>query len=87
MAPQIIEQCVPFPDKCWSIGHRCYMVRREQILKAAEQVFENRPLAENWLTKPALGLDHRAPCSLLVNQLGYEHVRDLLIQLEYGVYL
>ncbi|APO84285.1 hypothetical protein BL240_23695 [Pseudomonas putida] len=58
------------------------MGRREQILKTAEHVLGNRELAEWWLTKPALGLDHRSPCSLLVKNLGYGHVRDFLIRLE-----
>ncbi|WP_433885753.1 antitoxin Xre/MbcA/ParS toxin-binding domain-containing protein [Pseudomonas vranovensis] len=60
--------------------------RREQILKSAEQVLGNRELAEWWLTKPALGFDHRSPCSLLMNHLGYGHVRDFLVRLECGVY-
>ncbi|MFQ6575318.1 antitoxin Xre/MbcA/ParS toxin-binding domain-containing protein [Pseudomonas sp. UM16] len=62
------------------------MGRRQQILKCAEHVLGNRDLAERWLAKPAIGLDHRSPCSLLTDHLGYGHVRDFLVRLEFGVY-
>ncbi|WP_433885732.1 antitoxin Xre/MbcA/ParS toxin-binding domain-containing protein [Pseudomonas vranovensis] len=83
---QILELCVPFSSKCWSRGHRCFVGRREQILKCAEQALGNRDLAERWLIKPSAGLDHRSPCSLLADHLGYGHVRDDLVRLDYGVY-
>ena len=57
-----------------------------QVLEKAQEVFGTRQLAEEWMIKPALGLDGETPIDLLSNPVGYELVTDFLHRLEYGVY-
>lgn len=57
-----------------------------EILEQAQEVFGSRQLAEEWMIKPALGLDGETPIDLLSNPVGYELVTDFLHRLEYGVY-
>ncbi|WP_406819670.1 antitoxin Xre/MbcA/ParS toxin-binding domain-containing protein [Pseudomonas sp. KnCO4] len=83
---RVIALSSPFPDKCWSLKHRCLMRRREQILTTAEQVFGKRELAEVWFIKPAIGLSRRQPCMLLETDQGYLEAADFLVRLDYGVY-
>lgn len=83
---RILVPSSPFPERCWSLKHRCFMRRREQILMTAEQVFGNPELAEAWLTKQAIGLSRRLPCMLLETDQGYMEVADFLVRLDYGVY-
>lgn len=57
-----------------------------EVLEKAQAVFGTRKLAEEWMIKPALGLDGERPIDLLSNPVGYELVTDFLHRLEYGVY-
>lgn len=57
-----------------------------EVLEKAQAVFGTRSLAEDWMIKPALGLDGETPIDLLSNPVGYELVTDFLHRLEYGVY-
>lgn len=57
-----------------------------EALEKAEAVFGTRELAENWMTKPARGLDGESPIDLLSNPVGYELVTDFLHRIEYGIY-
>lgn len=57
-----------------------------EVLEKAQEVFGNRALAEEWMTRPALGLDGESPIDLLSNPVGYELVIDFLNRLDYGVY-
>lgn len=57
-----------------------------EVLEKAQAVFGTRQLAEEWMIKPALGLDGESPIDLLSNPVGYELVTDFLHRLEYGVY-
>lgn len=57
-----------------------------EVLEKAQEVFGTRALAEEWMTRPALGLDGEAPIDLLSNPVGYELVTDFLNRLDYGVY-
>ncbi len=80
------ERCAAVSLACWSGEHRAFLARREQILQIGTRAFGNRAFAETWLSKPALGLGHRVPCSLLANHSEYVQVEDFLCRLEYGVY-
>jgi putative toxin-antitoxin system antitoxin component (TIGR02293 family) len=57
-----------------------------EALEKAQAVFGTRELAENWMTKPARGLDGESPIDLLSNPVGYELVTDFLHRIEYGIY-
>ena len=56
-----------------------------EIKSLAETVFGSSALAEDWLNKPALALDHHKPMELIATRPGAELVREHLIRLDYGV--
>ena len=57
-----------------------------EILAKATEVFGSQEEAEQWLDRPATGLDQRRPIDLLATPAGVEMVQDFLHRLEYGVY-
>lgn len=58
-----------------------------EILAKAIAVLGSQEEAEQWLERPALGLDGRSPIDLLATPAGVELVEDFLTRLEYGVYM
>lgn len=58
-----------------------------EILARATEVFGSQEEAEQWLKRPATGLDQRLPIELLETPAGVELVEDFLTRLEYGVYV
>jgi putative toxin-antitoxin system antitoxin component (TIGR02293 family) len=58
-----------------------------EIFTKAMTVFGSKDDAEQWLESPAIGLDQRRPIDLLATPAGVEMVEDLLVRLEYGVYV
>ena len=57
-----------------------------EILAKATDVFGSRRQAEQWLERPAIGLNQRRPIELLATPAGVEMVEDLLERLAYGAY-
>jgi len=57
-----------------------------EILAKATDVLGTQAEAEQWLERPAIGLDQRRPIDLLGTPAGVELVEDYLERLEYGVY-
>ena len=57
-----------------------------EILAKATAVLGSQGEAEQWLERPAIGLDQRRPIDLLATPAGTELVEDLLERIEYGVY-
>ncbi|SCW97513.1 antitoxin Xre/MbcA/ParS toxin-binding domain-containing protein [Pseudomonas sp. NFACC05-1] len=57
-----------------------------EVLEKATVVLGSRELAEQWMAKPARGLDGETPIDLISNSVGYELVTDFLTRIEYGVY-
>jgi len=57
-----------------------------EIVAKATEVFGSQQKAEDWLQRPAMGLDDRRPIELLATPAGRELVEDFLTRLEYGVY-
>ena len=57
-----------------------------EILARATSVFGDRQAAEEWLERPAIGLDQRRPMDLLATPAGLQLVEEFLQRLEYGVY-
>lgn len=57
-----------------------------EILGRATEVFGSQDEAEQWLERPAMGLDERRPIDLLSSPVGVETLEDHLTRLEYGVY-
>lgn len=58
-----------------------------EILAKATEVLGSQGEAEQWLERPAIGLNQRRPIDLLETPAGTELVEDYLMQLEYGVYV
>ena len=58
-----------------------------EILAKATEVLGSQEEAEQWLERPAIGLNQRRPIDLLETPAGMELVEDYLMQLEYGVYV
>src|SRR4051812_12149160 len=57
-----------------------------EILAKATAVLGSQGEAEQWLQRPAMGLDQRRPIDLLATPAGMEIVEDFLGRLKYGVY-
>lgn len=58
-----------------------------EILAKATAVFGSQEEAEQWLERPAIGLDRRRPIDLLATPAGAKMVESFLHRLEYGVYV
>jgi putative toxin-antitoxin system antitoxin component (TIGR02293 family) len=62
------------------------MVLREQIIKAATDMFEgDRQKAMSWLSRPKIGLGERIPLDLIEDSDGAEAVLTLIHRLEHSV--
>ena len=57
-----------------------------EILAKAEEVLGTRDEAEQWLARPAIGLESRRPIDLMATPQGAVLVKTLLDQMEHGVY-
>jgi putative toxin-antitoxin system antitoxin component (TIGR02293 family) len=57
-----------------------------EILAKATAVLGSQAEAEQWLERPAMGLDQRRPIDLLATPAGVKIVEDFLERIEYGVY-
>lgn len=62
------------------------MWKLAEILAKASSIFGSKEEAEQWLERPAVGLNQRKPIDLLATPAGVELVEDFLVRLEYGVY-
>lgn len=57
-----------------------------EILAKATAVLGSQEEAEQWLERPAIGLDQRRPIDLLATPAGVEIVETFLDRIEHGVY-
>src|ERR1700743_2014701 len=57
-----------------------------EILAKATSIFGSKEEAEQWLERPAIGLNQHKPIDLLATPAGVELVEDFLVRLEHGVY-
>jgi putative toxin-antitoxin system antitoxin component (TIGR02293 family) len=57
-----------------------------EILARATRVLGSQEEAEQWLERPAIGLDQQRPIKLLTTPAGVKLVEDYLGRLEYDVY-
>ena len=60
--------------------------RFAEVLAHATRVFGSQAEAEQWLERPAIGLDHRTPSDLLRTHPGTRLVSQYLTRIEHGVY-
>jgi len=61
--------------------------RFAEVLAHATRVFGSQADAEQWLDRPAIGLDHRKPIDLLRTHPGARLVSEYLTRIEHGVYV
>ena len=61
-------------------------VRLTRVIKRAEQVFEDRDAALDWLNSGNAALAGASPLSLLDTDEGAESVIDMLGRIEHGVF-
>lgn len=57
-----------------------------EVLAKATSIFGSKQEAEQWLERPAIGLNQHRPIDLLATPAGVELVEDFLVRLEHGVY-
>jgi putative toxin-antitoxin system antitoxin component (TIGR02293 family) len=60
--------------------------RFAEVLAHATLVFGSQAEAEQWLDRPAIGLDRRKPIELLRTHPGTRLVSEFLTRIEHGVY-
>jgi putative toxin-antitoxin system antitoxin component (TIGR02293 family) len=61
--------------------------RFAEVLAHATRVFGSQADAEQWLDRPAIGLDRRKPIDLLRTHPGTRLVSEYLTRIEHGVYV
>ncbi|RMT24531.1 Transposition protein, TnsD-related protein [Pseudomonas amygdali pv. mori] len=83
----ILGLALPRPPACWSSTYRGYEVRRVQVLMQASRTLGDSKSADRWLGSPVLALNRRIPCEMLTKPSCYPEVRDVLLRIEYGVYM
>jgi putative toxin-antitoxin system antitoxin component (TIGR02293 family) len=57
-----------------------------ELLARATTLFGSQAAAQQWLERPAIGLDQRRPIDLMTTSAGLELVENFLGRMEYGVY-
>ena len=63
------------------------VLRVIRVLSLTESVYGSRERALDWLRKPNVRLDGRAPLSLLKTDTGSRIVEELLIQIDEGMFV
>ncbi|HFL7937835.1 DUF2384 domain-containing protein (plasmid) [Pseudomonas fulva] len=74
------------PDKPLTAEQSSRALYYAEVMEKATEVLGTRELAEEWIVKPAIGLDGEAPINLIANAVGYELVSDYLTRMDHGVY-
>lgn len=92
---QLLQQCdphAPEPEdfKAWrdmpDVGREVLeLLNEKDVWAAAERVFGGKEKAQRWMTKPHQQLEDRSPEEALAEDP--QQVYDLLIRIEYGVYM
>ena len=62
------------------------LVRHLDILTLAERVFGDSSKAEIWLKRPNSSLSGQRPADLLKDELGVAVVREILQQIDHGIF-
>ena len=86
MSLRTLQRRKDAPDKPLSQEQSGRTWKFAEILAKATDVFGSQEEAEQWLERPAIGLDQRRPIDLLATPAGIELVEQYLTRLAYGVY-
>ena len=87
MSLRTFQRLMDDPTKALSKAQSGRAWKFAEILAKATEVLGSQDEAEQWLERPAIGLDQRRPIDLLETPAGVELVEDFLGRLEYGVYV
>jgi len=79
------EKATPIPLERLSPVESDRVYRFARIVALAEDVFEGKKEALEWLNSPQYGLDGRVPFDMLQTDAGVREVEELLIRIDYGV--
>lgn len=86
MSLRTVQRVKASPTKVLDPDQSARTWKLASILAKATDVFGSQEAAENWLERPATGLDRRRPIDLLATPAGAELVEQFLTRLDYGVY-
>jgi len=86
MSLRTIQRRKEHPDRVLDREQSSRTWKFAEILARATEVMGSQAEAEEWLARPAMGLDGRRPIDLLESAAGTEIVEEFLTRLEYGVY-
>jgi putative toxin-antitoxin system antitoxin component (TIGR02293 family) len=86
MSLRTLQRRKDAPDKPLSQEQSGRTWKFAEILAKSTDVFGSQEEAEQWLERPAIGLDQRRPIDLLATPAGIELVEQYLTRLAYGVY-
>ena len=86
MSLRTIQRRKENPDRVLDREQSSRTWKFAEILARATEVLGSQAEAEEWLARPAMGLDGRRPIDLLESAAGTEIVEEFLTRLEYGVY-
>ena len=64
-----------------------YIMHSDEIRKKAAYVLGDEAEAQRWLESPARGLDYRVPLDVMLTENGRQQVYDLLLRIEYCVFI
>jgi putative toxin-antitoxin system antitoxin component (TIGR02293 family) len=87
MSQRTLQRYKNFPQKPLNLEQSSRAWKFAEVLAKATEVFGSQEKAEQWLERPAMGLNGRRPIDLLATPAGVEMVEDFLGRLEYGVYV
>jgi putative toxin-antitoxin system antitoxin component (TIGR02293 family) len=73
-------------DKRLSLEQAARAWKLAIVIARATDVLGSRKEAEQWLERPAIGLDERRPIDLLATPAGVELVENYLERIDHGIY-
>ncbi len=86
MSVRTIQRLKKSPNRSLSAEQSGRTWQFAEVLTKATEVLGSQEEAEEWLLKPAIGLDRQRPLDLLGTPAGAKLVEEYLGRLEYGVY-
>jgi putative toxin-antitoxin system antitoxin component (TIGR02293 family) len=86
MSPRTFQRVKLHPRQPLSREQSGRVWKFAEILAKATGLFGTQGEAEEWLDRPAIGLEQRRPVELLATPAGAKLVEELLDRLAYGVY-
>jgi putative toxin-antitoxin system antitoxin component (TIGR02293 family) len=86
VSPRTLQRHKNTPDALLDVQQSGRAWKFAEILAKATRVLGSQDEAEQWLKRPAIGLNQERPLDLLTTPAGVKLVEDYLGRLEYSVY-